>query len=349
MTTRAMTTRAMTTGAVTTGAVTTGAVTTGAVTTGAVTTRAVTTRAVTTRAVTTGQIIFADPEIGPIDDIVDTERYPIDGPDGPDGARWRQVVESVRRQLDDDGCATLDGFVRPDAVEIAREQIAAVAPHAMIRRWEASVHASGGTEGDLDADDPRRVRYPNLLGHVTRDQIPPDSIVSRLYVSPVFKKFVAACVGEERLFEYADPLAGLIATIVPPGGEKSWHYDTNEYVVTMMTQRSDGGGDFEYHPDLRRPHDENLDGLRDALAGRRSPTVKSLDEGDLQLFLGRYSLHRVTPVTGDRERHVAVLSYAPRPGVIAPLDRTRAVYGRVTEAHLVADRLGSVDHDGLLL
>lgn len=291
-------------------------------------------------------IIFADPEVGLIDDIVDTERYPIDDPTSP---QWRHVVEAVRRELDDDGCATLQGFLRPDAVAIAREQIAAVAQHAMIRRWEASVHASGDAESELGADDPRRVRYTNLLGHVTRDQIPPDSVVTRLYVSPIFKKFVAACVGQERLFEYADPLAGLIATIIPPGGEKSWHYDTNEYVVTVMTQRSDRGGDFEYHPELRRPHDENLDGLRDALEGRRSPKVKSLNEGDLQLFLGRYSLHRVTPVTGDRERHVAVLSYAQRPGVIAPLDRTRAVYGRVTEAHLIAAQLLSADHDGLLL
>ena len=69
--------------------------------------------------------------------------------------------------------------------------------------------------------------------------------------------------------------------------------------------------------------------------------------GDLQLFLGRYSLHQVTPVTGDRQRHTLVLSYAERPGVIGPIDRTRSVYGRVTEAHLVA---GGVDAaDGLIL
>lgn len=293
----------------------------------------------------TTQIAFADPEIGLIDDIVDTERYPMDDPTSP---QWQQVVESVRRELDADGCATLGNFLRPDAVEQAREQIAAVAPHAVTRRWEASVHARGDAESEMGADDPRRVEFPNLLAQVTRDQIPPDSVVARLYASPIFKKFVSACVGQERLFEYADPLAGLIATIIPPGGEKSWHYDTNEYVVTVMTQRSDAGGDFEYHPELRRPHDENLDGLRDVLEGRRTPKVKSLNEGDLQLFLGRYSLHRVAPVTGDRERHVAVLSYAQRPGVIAPLDRTRAVYGRVTEAHLVAAQNLSADYDGLL-
>ena len=71
--------------------------------------------------------------------------------------------------------------------------------------------------------------------------------------------------------------------------------------------------------------------------------------GDLQIFLGRYSLHKVGKVTGTTDRHVAVLSYADRPGVIGPVDRTRAVYGRVTEAHLVAEQSKLQSNDGLML
>ncbi len=73
---------------------------------------------------------------------------------------------------------------------------------------------------------------------------------------------------------------------------------------------------------------------------------KSLRPGDLQIFLGRYSLHRVSEVRGSTERHVAVLSFANRPGVIGPVDRTRAVYGRVTEAHLIAEAM--IAPDGLI-
>ena len=42
-----------------------------------------------------------------------------------------------------------------------------------------------------------------------------------------------------------------------------------------------------------------------------------------------------------------VLSYAEQPGIIGPVERTRQVYGRVTETHLLsADReLGT---DGLI-
>jgi hypothetical protein len=139
--------------------------------------------------------------------------------------------------------------------------------------------------------------------------------------------------------------------VVPPGNELSWHYDTNEYVVTLMTQQPDAGGLFCYVPNLRRPGDENIDGLGAVLADPEHPSIRKVDlrPGDLQIFLGRYSLHKVGKVTGTTDRHVAVLSYADRPGVIGPVDRTRAVYGRVTEAHLVAEQSKLESNDGLML
>jgi len=139
---------------------------------------------------------------------------------------------------------------------------------------------------------------------------------------------------------------------VPDGGELSWHYDTNEFVVSLMTQQPDEGGLFEFCPDLRRPSDENVETLGRVLRGEADELIhtRALRPGDLQVFRGRYSLHRVTPVRGDRERHVVCLGYADRPGVIGPVDRTRAVYGRVTEAHLLAEgRATSAAPDGLLL
>ena len=194
---------------------------------------------------------FADPEVGYLDDIVDTDRYPVADVDGR-----AQLVADARRELGGDGCLVLDGFIRPSALATARDEVAALAAKTDIRPWTSSVYARTRWEAELDIDDPRRRSFDNLLGQVTRDQIGPDTIVARLYASPIFKSFIAECVGEARLFEYADPLAGLIATIIPPGGCKAWHYDTNEYTVTVMTQQPDDGGEFVYFPGLRRPGDE---------------------------------------------------------------------------------------------
>lgn len=295
---------------------------------------------------------LADPELGPIGDLVDLDRYPIDRPDDP---ICHRLLADVRGQLTDDGCATLPGFLRPGARSALAAEVDAIAEHVPILHKEAGVYARTDLERALRADDPRRVRLHWHAGHVTRDMLPPFSAAQRLYVSPWFKAFVAAAVDRNRVFEYADPLAGLVATILPPGGCYPWHYDTNEYVVTIMLHRPTSGGRFEYHQDLRRPGDENLDGLGAVLAGNPAvaPKVLDPDPGDLQLFLGRYSLHRVTEVDGPRPRHVLVLSYAKEPGVIGPVDRTRSVYGRITEAHLLAQQIedaATAEHagDGLI-
>ena len=290
---------------------------------------------------------LADPEVGTIDDIVDLDRYPVDR---PGSERWERLVADVRDALASDGLAILPGFLSTAALAAAATEISALVPYVPLRRQRASVyHRRDLDVRDVDAPWNRQLTW--YAGHVTRDMIPPYSVGHRLYVSRSFKQFVAAAVGRTRVYEYADPLAGLVATVVPPGGQYPWHYDTNEFVLTIMTQAPAGGGSFEYHKDLREPGDENLAGLARVLAADDAGGARRVDTepGDLQLFRGRYSLHQVTPVTGDRERHVLVLSYADRPGVIGPVDRTRSVYGRVTEAHLVADQLVTCAGDGLIL
>ena len=104
------------------------------------------------------------------------------------------------------------------------------------------------------------------------------------------------------------PLSVLITTIVPPDGEVSWHYDTNEFVVSLMTQAPEGGGLFEYCPSLRESGNENIAGLGRVLRGEAAALIrtKQLRAGDVQIFVGRYALHRVTRVEGNRQRHVAV-------------------------------------------
>jgi hypothetical protein len=295
----------------------------------------------------TRQVRFADAERGTIDDIVDLDRYPIDRPGSP---AQQAIVDQCRAALADDGCCTLTGFVRPEALAVAAAEFAALAPKADIREEFCSVYVRGDSEAELAPDDPRGHILRRRVGHITRDQIPPDSVAQRLYVAPALKAFIAACVGESRVFEYADPLAALIATVLPPGGTLPWHYDTNEFVVTILTQEPEAGGLFQFHQNLRRPGDENLPGLARVLDDDAPETLRTRDlrAGDFQLFLGRYSLHRVTTIEGNRERHVAVLSYANRPGVIGPIDRTRAVYGRVTEAHVIAHEI-SQGADGLIL
>jgi hypothetical protein len=82
--------------------------------------------------------------------------------------------------------------------------------------------------------------------------------------------------------------------------------------------------------------------------GREGVTTLELRPGDLQIFRGRHSLHRVTRVpTGSRPRHAAIFAYTREPGVIGRVTRTRQLFGRVLQEHLDAE-VARVRSDSLI-
>lgn len=95
-----------------------------------------------------------------------------------------------------------------------------------------------------------------------------------------------------------------------------WHFDTNNFTITLAIQNSDEGGLFQYAPHIRRS-DENFDVVQKVLDGTSDKVVSlALELGDLQIFKGRYSLHRVSPLRGDRKRYVAIFSYVEEPDMV---------------------------------
>ena len=96
------------------------------------------------------------------------------------------------------------------------------------------------------------------------------------------------------------------------GGEQQWHFDSNDFSITLLLQEAEQGGDFKYAPNIRTPKDENYESVARLLDGdEKSVTVKSvpLHAGTLMIFRGKYSLHRAMPVHGARQRIQSVLCF----------------------------------------
>lgn len=280
--------------------------------------------------------------VGVVEQVVDTDRYPLTD---PGSAAWRAVVTRVRSSLLEDGCCVLEDFVRPALQGTLREQGAGIAPQAYYDSEIVNVYNTD-PDDSLPVDHPARTTMRRGNAFVARDDIPGEFLIHRLYVDPVFQRFVADCFGLEQVHPLADPLSGLCLNVIPPGREHPWHFDTNEFTVSMLTQRASSGGVFEYCPGIRSTRAENFAAVRAVLEGEGEQLVRRLDlrPGDLQLFKGRYSLHRVTPVAGDVARHTAIFAYSERDGVIGTVARTRQLFGRVTPAHAEAERAVRVDH-----
>jgi len=264
-------------------------------------------------------------------EVVDLEKYPIADGDSPD---CHAVIARIRQDLALSGCCVLAGFMRPEALRDLEAQSDAVA-HLAHRCVETVNVYNIGLDRVLPDDHPGRVLLTRGNAFVARDQIPVGHIVQRLYVSPLFQRFVAQSFAMAAVYPMADPLAGLVVNVLEPGREHPWHFDTNAFTVSLMTRKPEGGGLFEYCPSIRSAEDERLPVVRAVITGTSREGVRQLDlePGDLQLFEGRYALHRVAPVVGRWARHTVIFAYCEQSGVVGTPERTRQLFGRVLPIH----------------
>jgi hypothetical protein len=278
-----------------------------------------------------GQVYLERISVNMVGQIVNTARYPLED---VTSAALADAVARARRELAAFGCSVLPDFVSASCSEALRAECASVASLAYYEMETVNAY-NLPTDGALPDDHPGRITMRRGNAFVARDRIPKHFVVHRLYVNDAFRRFVARCFGRLDLHELADPLAGLCLNVITPGNEHPWHFDTNEFAVSMLTQAPEGGGVFEYCPDIRSPRSENYADVRAVLTGRGEHLIHrlALRPGDLQLFQGRYSLHRVSAVYGDAARHSAIFAYSERPGVVGTAARTRQLFGRVLDDH----------------
>ncbi|WP_016855650.1 hypothetical protein [Halomonas smyrnensis] len=273
-------------------------------------------------------------------DCIDLEAWPIDR---PDSEAYQARIAEIREALNDKGCARIDGFIRPEYHDRLEAEVAGIADKAHFSHGQITPYFNSD-EPSLPEDHPRRRFSAFSNAFVAMDWFPEEGLCLGLYRHPAFQRFVTDCLEETQLYTFDDPLAGVVANIMPEGSSLPWHYDTNEFIVSLLTKRPLSGGEFEYCPDLREPGDEHYDDVKDVLDGQRDKVKTLLLElGDLQIFKGRFSMHRV--VEGKGERHTAIFGYAKEPGFIGRVERTQQVHGRVLQAHIDAEK--NARSDGL--
>lgn len=105
--------------------------------------------------------------------------------------------------------------------------------------------------------------------------------------------------------------------------------------LTLMLQPASSGGSFEFCPNLRSADDETTAAVRAVLDGDRRGVIESpLGAGDLQLFHGQNSLHRVTAVhAGSPPRFLFAPAWNDVPGLVNTVERSMTSYGRALDVH----------------
>ena len=261
-------------------------------------------------------------------DLIDLERHPIHR-DGPERAA---LLARVRADLSRDGCAVIKGFLTARGIaELTREaEGLADRGHRSFNRTNAYF-----TKDDpgLPAEDPRRRFFDRSNAFIAADYFRPEGPLRTVHDAEGFDRFIQDCLEEPNFHRYADPLADVIVNMAEEGNGFPWHFDTNNFTVTLAIQNAEHGGAFEYAPRIREG-DENFAEVARVLNGTSDKVkVLNLEPGDLQIFRGRYSLHRVAPLKGPRRRYVAIFSYVEEPNMVGAPERMKQLYGRALPIH----------------
>jgi len=241
----------------------------------------------------------------------------------------QSFVAQCRQSLEDNGVLVLRQLLTNAAIDSIRQD---GEQNAHLAYFKESAHNAylASSDDNYSTDHPRNRHVTSSKGCITTDQIPTNSALHTLYNSESFKRFLCAVLKESGLYEYADPLSSINLHYAADGQELGWHFDNSSFAITLLIQKPKGGGVFEYVKDARNAEagDMNFELVGQVLDRQVEVDKLDINPGDLVLFRGRNSLHRVTPTEGDTTRMLAVLAYNTEPGVSLSASARDTFYGR---------------------
>ena len=260
-----------------------------------------------------------------IETTLDLERFPLHR---PESGAFKALVARCRENLARRGLFNLEGFLGAATCrDIASDCGPRFAQEAFTHARVHNIYFEDSVPG-LAPDHPALATFETINHTLCGDQLAA-SPLSALYEWPPLLRFLEQVMEKPALHCMDDPLARVNLMLYGEGEALNWHFDRSEFTTTLLIQAPEAGGEFHYRRGLRACGEPNHDGVARLLAGK-DPAVEclKLSPGTLNVFKGRNTAHRVTPVQGARPRMVAVFSYYERPGVRFSAEEQLGFYGR---------------------
>lgn len=256
--------------------------------------------------------------------LVNLSSYPLLDLKSPVG---RAFALSCRQEYQETGLCLLPDFITPEATEVLTAEASSFTDEAYFCDSSHNAYLTG-TNDKLPNDDIVNRQEQTYVGSVPYDRIDPNSQLNSLYQWNPLMDFIGFVLGKETFYRFADPFGACSINVFVDGGMHGWHFDESEFTVTLMLQRPEIGGTFEYLPKIRGLSDEKQR-VSEALDGSREGVVElPFTPGTLLIFGGNQTLHRVTKVSGNTPRLVPVLCYSETPDLMNSEAVRKLFWGR---------------------
>jgi hypothetical protein len=241
-----------------------------------------------------------------------------------------EYLASCRSRLDSNGALVLHRFFSSEVIDSVLSESTGRDHEAF---FASTTHNVWLTERDqsLPSEHVFNKQIVSTKGLLADDQIETQSALRSVYDDADFRAFIASVVNVEAVYPYADELSSINVHFHRDGEELGWHFDNSSFAVTALIQAPKDGGVFEYVTDLRdaEADDQNFAGVEEAVVNGRGVESLEFSAGDLVLFRGRNSMHRVTPSRGDRTRILVVFAFNTEPDIGLSESAKQTFYGRL--------------------
>ena len=277
-----------------------------------------------------------------LSNIVNLVKYPIHDLQSP---KIKKIIEKCKTELDNDSCSVIPNFILPNSLNVMKKELEQQLNEVYMSKESINAYLYAKDDPTLPKDHPKRIFMDRFNGYLNSDCFEKNSEMKFLYETEELLKFVSACLGIAPIYRWADPLACHAYNVMEPDGILPWHFDSCEFTLSLMIQKPEEGGIFEYCPNIREPGNEKFDEVKKVLDGDRTRVKRlELEPGDLQIFKGRFTMHRVTKVIGKTSRFMCIPAYVLDPWRVNTPEHSKAIYGKVLPIHLERNKVRS---DGL--
>jgi len=253
-------------------------------------------------------------------EVINLESNPISDPD---------YRKKCKETLERDGAIVIEDFITAQALNQIRLEGEAKQNLAFYTKQQHNIYISDA-DPSYPEDHIRNKLVNSSKGCINDEQIAADSALRTLYDSEVFRDFLQEILNEQGLYSYDDEYSSINLHYASEGQELGWHFDNSSFATTLLIQKPEGGGEFQYVRDVRDADrgEMNFSGVEKVLSGETKPNMLTIEPGALVLFRGRNAIHRVTPTQGDTTRMMVVLAYNNKPGVALSASARKTFYGK---------------------
>ena len=164
---------------------------------------------------------------------------------------------------------------------------------------------------------------------IPNDLISKNSFLVEIYNSMIIKKFFCDILNVNKLYPYNDPLSSININYYNKGDGLGWHFDNSDFTITLLVKNCLNGGQYEFFNKIRyKKGAEDYEVISKILDEKLKGQKVQSQGGDLMIFKGKESIHRVTKVIKG-ERILITFNYNINEGVSLSKESRKTFFGRI--------------------